>query len=205
MQRRWKLVVYTCALVGLLLSSAACGQASTSSAGSQASHAAQPTATPSAAPAPADSPTDAPTTNGTPAGVLLSGRAPFGGQRGPFSLNLDTGKASTSTDQGDFFLVAETGRDGITPNYCAVVSLGSAAFANLGNVDFNNVTLAQLKRANYGQNLLRCFTNADGSNQLTNGVVFAVFTNGHHYAKVFVESNNFVPALAITFQWVTFK
>ncbi len=202
MQRRWNLVVYTCALVGLLLSSA-CAQAPASSVGGQASHTAQPTATPSATPA--DSPTDAPTANGLPAGVLLSGRAPFGGQRGPFSLNLDTGKASTSTDQGDFFLVAETARDGVTPNYCAVVSLGSAAFANLGNVDFNSITLAQLKRASYGQNLLRCFANADGSNQLTNGDVFAVFTNGHHYAKVLVESNNFVPALAVTFQWVTFK
>ncbi|HEY7124616.1 MAG TPA: hypothetical protein VH540_11740 [Ktedonobacterales bacterium] len=202
MQRRWNLVVCFCALAGLLLSSAACGQTSTSSAGSQASTP-TPTATPS--PTPTASPTDAPTANGLPAGVLLSGRAPFGGQRGPFSLNLDTGKAGTSPDQGDFFLVAETARDGNTPNYCAVVSLGNAAFVNLGNVDFNSVTLAQLKRASYGQNLLRCFTNADGSNQLTSGDVFAVFTNGHHYAKVLVESNNFVPALAVTFQWVTFK
>jgi hypothetical protein len=196
-------MVCSCALAGLLLLSAACGKAPASSAGGQAPGAAPPTATPSAAPA--DSPTTAPTTSSTPAGVLLSGRAPFGGQRGPFSLNLDTGKASISTDQGDFYLVAETAPNGITPNYCAVVSLGSATFTNLGQVDFNSITLNQLKQASYGQNLLRCYTNADGSNQLPSGDVFAVFTNGHHYAKVLIESNNFAQALAVTFQWVTFK
>lgn len=205
MHRRWKLMVCSCALAGLLLVSAACGKAATSSAGGQAAHPATPTAILSDTPQATDSPTSAPTTSSTSAGVLLSGRAPFGGQRGPFSLNLDTGKGGTSADQGDLYLVVGTAPNGTTPTYCAVVSLGKATFALLGKVDFNSVTLNQLKQANYGQTLLRCFTNAGASNELPNGVVFAVFTNGHHYAKVLVESNNFPPALAVTFQWVTFK
>ncbi len=205
MHRRWKRTVGLAALAGLLLVSTACGKAASSSTSGQASNTVPPTAISSATLQAIDSPTSAPTTSSTPAGVLLSGRAPFGGQRGPFSLNLDTGKAGTSADQGDFYLVAETAPNGTTPTYCAVVSLGKAAFALLGQVDFASVTLNQLKQAHYGQTLLRCFTNAGASNQLPNGAVFAVFTNGHHYAKVLVESNNFTQALAVTFQWVTFQ
>jgi hypothetical protein len=200
MHTRWHLAISSCALAGLLLISAACGKGAAPAEGSQASHAPAPTATSTSQPAASATPSA--TASGA---VLVSGRAPFGGQRGPFSLNLDTGKASASADQGDFFLVPETGQDGLTPVYCAVVSVNQAAFANLGNVDFGSVTVGQLSQASYDQNLLRCFGNAGASNQLPAGDVFAVFTNGHHYAKILVESNNFVPALAVTFQWVTFQ
>ena len=198
MRKARKTLAAVLLLVGLLL---------TTACGSGASSATARTPTPRALPSATSTPMLVPTfTPGkTPAApTVSSGRLPMGGRNGPFSLNLDNGRPGATPDSGDFFLIVGSEPDSGAPVYCAVVSIGQALVFNLGVLNFANVTLGQLQQAANNEGVLRCYTTSDAPTELVTGDVFGVRTNGNHYAKVQVASNNFAQGLAVTFQWVTF-
>jgi len=74
----------------------------------------------------------------------------------------------------------------------------NARIVNLGAVDFDSLSAAQLQNLSYAATPID--GNNDASNQLVNGDVFAVFTNGRNYAKVQVLTYGYDLAI----RWVTF-
>jgi serine/threonine-protein kinase len=75
---------------------------------------------------------------------------------------------------------------------------GGATIANLGVVNFNGITLAQLKSKSYSSTPLD--GNNDATNVLVAGDVFALHTSSGHYAKVLIVAYGY----DLTIQWVTF-
>jgi hypothetical protein len=74
-----------------------------------------------------------------------------------------------------------------------------ANIVNLGVVDFDAITQSQLEQlTTYSTTPI--YGHDDPANQLVNGDVFAVHTNGGNYAKVKVLNYGY----DITLQWVTF-
>ena len=96
--------------------------------------------------------------------------------QGTFSFNFDTG--SQVTANGDvFWNQIDTIQRQMAPK-------GSATIVNLGSIDFNALNFTTLQGESYGTTPID--GNNDFSNQLINGDVFAVHTNGNNYAKVLV-------------------
>jgi hypothetical protein len=80
-----------------------------------------------------------------------------------------------------------------------LVPQGSASLVGLGVRNFDAITLDDLQRLTYGTAPI--LGNADGSNQLVPGSVFAVLTHGHNYAKVKVLEYGYNLKLG----WVTYQ
>jgi hypothetical protein len=78
-----------------------------------------------------------------------------------------------------------------------MVPQGSARIVNLGVVDFDSLSVAELQNLLYGTTPIR--GNNDASNQLVQGDVFAVLTHGGNYAKVQVSNYDY----NLTIRWVT--
>lgn len=77
--------------------------------------------------------------------------------------------------------------------------VAGAKIVNLGHVDFNAITYAELQNLAYGANPIP--GNDDATNQLISGDVFAVLTNAGNFTKVKVVSYGY----NMTIQWVTYK
>ncbi len=110
--------------------------------------------------------------------------------QGTFSFNFDTGSQVTSN--GDVFW------NQIDTIQRQMVPEGSATIVNLGSVDFNALDFTTLQGESYGTTPID--GNNDFSNQLINGDVFAVHTNGGNYAKVLILNYGY----NIQIQWVTY-
>jgi hypothetical protein len=114
---------------------------------------------------------------------------------GTFQFDFDTGTI-TNGGRVDAWWEMETA------TLRALVPINGARIVNMGTVNFDNVSLAQLRGLNY---TMVPIDGSDGTNVLVPGDVFAVETNEHNYAKVSV-AGPFVPnknhGLAI--QWLTF-
>ncbi len=156
---------------------------------------AAPTATPTATPMP--TPTAVPTATMAP-GVPTPTPVPIvsasnGTMRGNFSFNFDQGIQASSTSRGDVLWNIQN-----DPTRTLQV-VGNAQLVNLGLVNFDSVTAAQLQSLNYSTTPIN--GNNDSTNQLVTNDVFAVHTNGGNYAKVLVQT--YGPDLLI--QWVTYK
>lgn len=84
----------------------------------------------------------------------------------------------------------------------ALVPVNGARIANLGKVNFQSVTQAQLKVLNYG---VSGIDGSDNTNVLVAGDVFAVSTKAGNFAKVLVtgpfDANN---NHGLPIQWITF-
>lgn len=77
--------------------------------------------------------------------------------------------------------------------------VAGAKIVNLGVVDFNAITYAELQNLNYGTTPIP--GNADATNKLVTGDVFAVMTNAGNFAKVKVVNYGY----NMTIQWVTYR
>lgn len=108
---------------------------------------------------------------------------------------------------GTFLFDFDTGTEGsgdvwweqVDATVRQMVPQGTAQIVNIGVVDFNSVTPTSLQGLAYSTTPID--GNNDASNQLVNGDVFAVLTNGGNFAKVQVL--NYGYDLAI--QWVTYQ
>ena len=110
--------------------------------------------------------------------------------QGTFQFNFDTGTQVGSN--GDVFW------NQINSTQRQMAPQGSATIVNLGSVDFNALDFTTLQGESYGTAPIN--GNNDSSNQLVNGDVFAVHTNGGNYAKVMVVNYGY----NIQIQWVTY-
>lgn len=77
--------------------------------------------------------------------------------------------------------------------------IAGAKIVNLGTVDFNAITYAELQSLTYGTAPIP--GNTDTTNQLVNGDVFAVLTNSGNFTKVKVVKYDY----NMTIQWITYK
>ena len=108
---------------------------------------------------------------------------------GTFHFSFDTGTQVTSGDV--WWNIIDTTQRQMTPQ-------GSATIVNLGVTDFNAITFTTLQGESYGTTPID--GNNDSTNQLVNGDVFAVHTNGGNFAKVMVVAYG----QDIQVQWVTY-
>jgi DNA-binding beta-propeller fold protein YncE len=81
----------------------------------------------------------------------------------------------------------------------SMVPLGDAKIANLGVVNFNGISAAELQSLSYSGTPIS--GNDDATNQLVNGDVFAVITRSGNYAKVQVLNYGY----DLNIQWRTYK
>lgn len=164
----------------------------TSTLAPTATNTAEPTATKTAAPTATNTPkptatnTPKPTATATP--IIIS--ASSGTLQGTFSFDFDTG-VQTSTGADVFW-------DQHTSVIRTLNPINGATIVNLGVVNFNNITLAQLKSQSYSTTPLD--GNNDATNVLVAGDVFAVHTSSGHYAKVKVVTYGY----NLQLQWVTY-
>lgn len=90
------------------------------------------------------------------------------------------------TDTYDFDLVDNTDVwwDQVTSTQRAMAPANGATLANIGVTNFANVTAVQLQGLSYSNTPID--GNNDSTNKLVNGDVWAVHTDGGHFAKVLV-------------------
>lgn len=81
----------------------------------------------------------------------------------------------------------------------SMVPLGNAEISNIGVVNFNGVSVAELQGLSYSSTPIN--GNNDATNQLVNGDVFAVITRSGNYAKVQVINYGY----DIEIRWRTYK
>jgi DNA-binding beta-propeller fold protein YncE len=81
----------------------------------------------------------------------------------------------------------------------SMVPLGDAKIANIGVVNFNGVSAAELQGLSYSSTPI--VGNDDATNHLVNGDVFAVITRSGNYAKVQVLNYGY----DLTIRWRTYK
>ncbi len=121
--------------------------------------------------------------------------------QGTYCFNLDSGTQAvtgqTCTRGFDVWWDIENLPPAVPNMLAQVVPLGTATIVNLGAVDFNSITLANLESLTYGTTPID--GNSDNTNQLVTGDVFAVHTRGGNYAKVLVTSYGY----DLGIQWVT--
>jgi len=113
--------------------------------------------------------------------------------QGTATFDLDTGTQHTGTPPGDLWWEQQTAtvRD--------MKPMAGAKIVNLGHIDFNAITAAQLQGLPYGTAAIP--GNPDATNQLTDGDVFAVLTNAGYYAKVQVLHYDY----NMTIRWATYQ
>lgn len=80
-----------------------------------------------------------------------------------------------------------------------MVPIAGAKLVNLGKVDFNAITHAELQNLTYSTTPIP--GNNDATNQLVTGDVFAVITNAGNFTKIKVVNYGY----DMTIQWVTYK
>ncbi len=80
----------------------------------------------------------------------------------------------------------------------SLVPRGTAGIVNLGHRDFDSLALDELRKQNYGTAPIP--GNADASNQLAVGDVFAVHTQGGNFAKVVVVEYGY----NLKLRWITY-
>ncbi len=146
-----------------------------------------PTATPSPTPTDTPTPTPSPTPTPTPVPVISSGT---GTLQGTFSFDFDSGMQTSSGS--DVFWNQQTSV------VRSMVPENGATIVNLGVVNFNSITKAQLQSYSYSTTPID--GNNDATNQLVNGDVFAVHTSDGHYAKVKIVTYGY----NLQIQWVTY-
>ncbi len=142
-----------------------------------------PSPTPTATPSPTPSPTSTPSPTPTPVPIVSAGSGVIPGNA---LFNFDLGAVVTSGADVLWHIDNPTTRT-LDPRR-------SAKLANMGVVDFNSITAAQLEGLTYTATPIQ-------GNALPTGDVFAVFTNGGNHAKVLVTA--YGPNLKI--KWVTYK
>lgn len=108
-------------------------------------------------------------------------------------FDLDRGDSRAPSETGDLFLDARTSVE----RY--LVSWSSASLAVIGNRDFERVTLAALKRADFGQGSVNA--SRDGRNALPAGTVLAVQTNEGRFGMLRVNESR---GDYVDFEWITF-
>jgi DNA-binding beta-propeller fold protein YncE len=113
--------------------------------------------------------------------------------KGTWIMDLETGVQGGSAPPGDIWWEQKTAvaRD--------MRPVGGAKIVNLGHVNYNAVTFASLQTLSFGTTPIP--GNNDPSNQLTDGDVFAVLTNGGNYAKVQVLHYDY----NMTIRWATYQ
>jgi hypothetical protein len=124
-----------------------------------------------------------------PATVVSSGQGAV--LRGTWLFGFDTG-AETNGPGADVWWEQQTAVQR------ALVPRGNAGIVNLGTREFDSLTLDQLRSCNYG--VAPIPGNADASNQLVAGDVFAVHTQGGNFAKVQVLEYGY----NLKLRWVTY-
>jgi hypothetical protein len=112
--------------------------------------------------------------------------------RGTYLFSFDTGAETSSRSASDVWWEQQTNVER------QLVPDGIAKIVNLGVGDFDSITLDDLRGRAYGRAPI-C-GNANASNQLVVGDVFAVQTLGHNYAKVQVLEY----AYNLKLRWVTY-
>jgi hypothetical protein len=122
-------------------------------------------------------------------GVVSAGE---GVLRGTWLFSFDRG-AETGAAGADVWW------DQMTATQRQLVPQGSAQIVNLGAKDFNATDLAVLQGLSYGTAPIA--GNADGTNQLGAGDIFAVLTGGRNFAKVEVVEYGY----NLHLRWVTYK
>jgi hypothetical protein len=141
-----------------------------------------PTATPS--PTPTNTPTPTPSPTPTPVPIVSQGSGAIPGN-GLF--NFDQGAVVTSGADVLWHIHNPTTVRTLDPRR-------SAKLANMGVVDFNSITAAQLEGLTYTAAPIQ-------GNALPTGDVFAVFTNGGNHAKVLVTGYGY----NLKIKWVTYQ
>lgn len=113
--------------------------------------------------------------------------------KGTWIFDCETGLQGGSAPPGDIWWEQQTAtvRD--------IKPLGGAKVFNLGHVDYNTVTAATMQGLPYGTTPIN--GNADATNQLTDGDVFAVLTNSGNYCKVQVLTYGY----DMTIRWATYQ
>jgi hypothetical protein len=119
--------------------------------------------------------------------IISSGNATI---RGTWTFSFETGKEGGQNDDVWWEQHTDTLR--------SIVLRGQAKITNLGVVDFDSISLPQLKSMAYSTDPIN--GNADASNKLVNGDVFAVVTNSGNYAKVQVMQYGY----NLGIRWVTY-
>jgi hypothetical protein len=126
---------------------------------------------------------------GSKATVVSSGTGVI---HGTFTYDVDTG-TEIGGPMADLFWEQQT----------AVARqmrpLNGATLVNLGRVNFDSLTAKELSKLNYSSAPIPA--NADPTNQLVEGDVFAVHSNAGNFAKIKVLSYGF----NLGVQWVTFR
>jgi serine/threonine protein kinase len=141
-----------------------------------------PTATPS--PTPTNTPTPTPSPTPTPVPIVSAGSGVLPGTK---LFSFDLGAVVTSGADVLWHIYNPTTVRTLDPRR-------SAKLANMGVVDFNSITAAQLKGLTYTATPIR-------GKDLATGDVFAVFTNGGNHAKVRVFSYGY----NLKIRWVTYQ
>lgn len=117
--------------------------------------------------------------------------------KGTFTFDLDNGTESTPGSPippgADIFWEQDT------TVVRRMVPVNSAEIINLGAASFGSIPPQSLLSLNYGNTPID--GNADSTNQLITGDVFAVKTNKGSYAKVLVTSYGY----NLSIQWVTYQ
>jgi hypothetical protein len=120
--------------------------------------------------------------------------------KGTFGADLDTGSFNlpwTQWSQNDIWWEQEGSGTAVLD--MMMVPQNGATMVNLGVVDFDAITRLDLEQLTT-YSTVPIYAHDDPANQLVNGDVFAVHTNGGNYAKVRVLNYGY----DITLQWVTF-
>lgn len=119
-----------------------------------------------------------------------------------------TVSSGTTTLQGTWLFDFDAGVQGTsgdvwweqqTSTQRRMTASGGAKIVNLGVIDFEGLSAAQLQQLVYSTTPIP--GNTDGTNQLVNGDVFAVLTNLGNYAKVQVIQYDY----NIKLKWVTYR
>lgn len=112
---------------------------------------------------------------------------------GTYKFNFDTGTEGSGAGVSDVFWHQHTS------TIRSMDPQGSAKIANIGVVNFNGVSAAELQGLSYSDTPLN--GNNDATNQLVNNDVFAVITNSGNYAKVQVINYGY----DLKIQWRTYR
>jgi hypothetical protein len=125
---------------------------------------------------------------GSKSNVVSSGTGVI---QGTFTFDADTGTQASSG--ADLFWQQQTAVNRqMTP-------LSGATIVNLGRVKFDSLKAKKLSKLSYSTTPIPA--NADGTNKLVEGDVFAVHTNAGNFAKVKVLSYGY----NLGVQWVTYR
>ena len=76
-----------------------------------------------------------------------------------------------------------------------MVAVGGAKIINLGVIDFNTLSPADLQKLAYGNNPI--IGNVGAANKLVNGDIFALFTNAAIFSKIKVDNYDYKDRMSV--------